>query len=161
MILLDTSASSLNQQALNLTKGVIIGLGESIYSARQRLSLIQFGNNQVNTVCHHTRPPKNIQQKIDAITAGGGTPLRSALLHAQKQLKDIRKRHPNEWQSLYIFTDGRSQEPYTDINFASDTLVFIDTELNPISLARSQTMAQFFNAEYVRLTDIPLKDHPY
>jgi len=161
MILLDTSASSLNQQALNLTKGVIIGLGESIYLARQRLSLIQFGNNQVNTICHHTRPPKNIQQTIDGMTAGGGTPLRGALLHAQQQLKDMKKRRPNEWQSLYIFTDGRSQEPYADIHFASDTLLFVDTELNPIPLARCQTMAQFFNAEYVRLTNIPLKKHPY
>ncbi len=159
MILLDTSASSLNQHALSLSKGVIIDLGKTIYLARQRLSLIQFGNNQVNTLYHHTRPPKNIQQKIDGITAGGGTPLRNALLHAQQQLKDIKQRRPNESQSLYIFTDGRSQEPYADIHFASDTLLFIDTELNPIPLARCQTMAQFFKAEYIRLTDLPIKNY--
>ena len=149
IVLLDTSASTLGKQSLSDAKGAIAQLAEDCYLRREQLCIMTFGNNQIETVLRQRRAPRNIQTFLDNVQAGGGTPLRKALL----QVRDIVKKHQQQTCQLFLFTDGRSRESLQNIHFDCDVMI-IDTENVDIKLGMSQQLAQQLNGRYVHVQDL-------
>ncbi|MGB1257678.1 MAG: AAA family ATPase, partial [Thiolinea sp.] len=68
LILLDTSASVLTQQAFAKAKGVIMNIAREAYLLRERLSILGFGNQQVQTLLPPVRAPKQVQKLLDNLS---------------------------------------------------------------------------------------------
>lgn len=149
IVLLDTSASTLGKQSLSNTKGAIAQLAEECYLRREHLCIMTFGNNRIETALHPQRAPKDIQNILDKIQAGGGTPLRKALLKIQEMVE----RNHQQLCQLFIFTDGRSRESIQNIHLNCEVVV-IDTENGDVKLGMSQQLAQCLNGNYVHLQNL-------
>ncbi len=148
IILLDTSASTLNKNGLVQAKGAIKSLTQLAYLKRESVCLITFGNERIEIVLHPQRTPKNIQAILESIRAGGGTPLRKALT----QVKDFVKKQACQYEKcrLYLFTDGRTRESICNISIDAD-IMLVDTENADVKLGLGEMLANSLNAQYVHL----------
>jgi len=148
IILLDTSASTLGKNSLSDAKGAIKQLVETAYLKRESLCLLTFGNERIEVTLHPQRAPKNIGSVLANIKAGGGTPLRKALL----QVSEFINKKSNQYQKciLYVFTDGRSRESVEHVNIACDVML-VDTENSAVKLGLGKNIASSLNAQYVHL----------
>jgi len=150
-VLLDTSSSTLSNNALTTTLGIVKGLCSSAYTKRNHFAVTHFGNNNVLTLFNPRRAPKNIEKDLIKLNAGGGTPLRKGLLSARQTLNKLQKEYSS--QTLYVFTDGRSREQVDDLIMPCKTVV-IDTEKNTIALGKCKQLAKHLNAEYIHMNAI-------
>lgn len=158
LVLLDTSGSLLSRRALAYAKGVVADLCYQAYLQRQRLEIIGFGNQKIVTVQAAQKPPRNIVPLLDSIGAGGGTPLRNALLHVATRLKQLARQSPAEARRLFVFTDARSRDYLHDIAVNCDTTV-IDTEQAVVRIGKARTLAKILNARYLHINSLPVQNH--
>jgi magnesium chelatase subunit D len=151
LVLLDTSASTLAGQGLAYAKGVIKELSRQAYLKRQQVCILTFGNNQVKTLIKTQRAPKNIQPKLDLIEAGGGTPVRQVLDHAQHLL--LGQRHQNFDCSIYLITDGRlEQSIHSHALLSTHQATIVDIESSRIKLGLGKQLADAISAHYLPLS---------
>lgn len=151
LILLDTSASTLTNALFAKAKGVILAIAQQAYLKREQIVLFTFGNDKVEQVVPQIRAPKDISGLLDNIQAGGGTPLRDALLQAKHWLDRFHKRAPACEHYNYILTDGRTQADVSDIHLHG-TSQLIDTEIAPVKRGRGAAIAQALGANYTQLS---------
>jgi magnesium chelatase subunit D len=151
LVLLDTSASTLAGQGLAHAKGVLKELSRRAYLKRQQICILTFGNNQVSTLIQTQRAPKNIQSKLDLIKAGGGTPIRQVLDHAQHLL--LGQRHQHLDISIYLITDGRLEQSINSHPLLSQHQVtIVDIESSRIKLGLGKQLADAISAHYLPLS---------
>ncbi len=151
LVLLDTSASTLAGQGLAHAKGVLKELSRQAYLKRQQICILTFGNNQVSTLIHTQRAPKNIQRKLDLIKAGGGTPIRQVLDHAQHLL--LGQRHQHLDISIYLITDGRLEQSIdSHALFSRHQVTIVDIESSRIKLGLGKQLADAIAAHYLPLS---------
>lgn len=151
LVLLDTSASTLAGQGLSHAKGVLKELSRQAYLKRQQICILTFGNNQVSTLIQIQRAPKNIQSKLDLIKAGGGTPIRQVLDHAQRLL--LGQRHQHLDCSIYLITDGRLEQSINSHTLLSQHQVtIVDIESSRIKLGLGRQLADAISAHYLPLS---------
>lgn len=148
IVLLDTSASTLGRNGLANAKAAIKNLAEAAYLKRQSLCLMTFGNDRIDVVLHPQRAPKNILALLESIHAGGGTPLRKALI----QVSEFTRKQSYQYENckLYLFTDGRSRESIAHLTIGCDVML-VDTENSAIKLGLGKELALSLNAQYVHL----------
>jgi magnesium chelatase subunit D len=151
MILLDTSASTLSGGLLAQTKAFVLGLGAKVYMARQQLALLTFGNDQVTEILPALRAPRRLQQWLDTLRAGGGTPLRLALLQARTYLQRWQRRQPALQLHTWIITDGRSQQRVGDIQLPGQRWL-VDAEVGAVRRGRGPVLAAELGAAYLPLS---------
>lgn len=151
LILLDTSASTLSGQLFAQAKGLILQIAQGAYVKREQLAIMGFGNDQVEDILPRVRAPKQIRQQLDLITAGGGTPIRDALLKAQSYLNKLKQQMPELSVCTYLITDGRSRQSVTDVQLAGETLV-MDIEHSPVKRGRAPAIAQELGATYLDMS---------
>ena len=150
VILVDTSSSTIGGEALKNTKGLIRSIASHAYLKRELLCIIQFGNNKVSIIHSPRRPPKSFVPVLNKIKAGGGTPLRKALKYTEAIFKrwDQNQQHPS--RSLYLFTDGRSNDTVSDIRISSP-LTVIDTENSALKIGRAENIALVLQGNYCHI----------
>ena len=156
LVLLDTSGSLVARGALARAKGVVADLCYQAYLARQPLELIGFGSEKIVTILAARKPPRDIVPLLDSIGAGGGTPLRNALLHVSTRLVQLSRQSPGRARRLFIFTDARSRDCVHDITVDCDTMV-IDTEQSAVRIGRARALAKRLNADYRHIDSLPLR----
>ncbi len=151
IVLLDTSASTLGCNGLADAKGALLQLATETYLKRESLCLMTFGNERIETLLHPQRAPKNIEPVLNNIHAGGGTPLRKALL----QVRDFVARQSAHYErcKLYVFTDGRSTESLHNIHLDCDVMV-VDTEAAAVKLGMGKILAQHLHGDYIHLQSL-------
>ncbi len=155
-MLLDTSGSLVARGALASAKGVVADLCRQAYLQRQPLELIGFGSDKIVTVQAARKPPRDIVPLLDSIGAGGGTPLRNALLYVANRLKQLSRQSPTEARRLFIFTDARSRDNLHGIAVGCDVMV-IDTEQSAVRIGRARALAEKLNAGYRHIDSLPLR----
>lgn len=153
MILLDTSASTLGHHIFAQAKAVVVTIAEQAYLARQQITLVGFGNQQVIELLSKRRAPKQIKSLLDDVSAGGGTPLRESLLHTQAMCK--KQLHANAAIQFvhYLITDGRSRQDLRNIRLLGQCIL-IDTESTSIKRGRGVELATMLNAQYIALASL-------
>lgn len=150
LVLLDTSASTLDNHAFAKAKGLILQLAEKAYLARDQFALLSFGRGEVETLVSLRRAPKTIEDFLGTIKAGGGTPLKEALLNAAKLQQQQCRKHETVNFKNYIITDGR----ISDFNFQSRLLgdvVVVDIEQSQVKRGKAKQLAQCLDAQYIPL----------
>lgn len=150
LILLDTSASTLQGQLLSHTKAVVEGIAQQAYLHREQLSVMGFGNQQVRTLMAPQKSPKILRQWLDAITAGGGTPLQAVLEQALVFQKKLYRQSPEINVRTYLITDGRTTQSFADQYLLGEVLV-IDAEHSAIKRGKAREIANVLAADYFPL----------
>ena len=150
LILIDTSASTLESGLFSQAKGVILNIAEKAYLNREQLSIIGFGNQRVETLLPRQRAPKALRAFLDNIPASGGTPFREALQYAEKYLKQQKKQTPNIRIKMYIVTDGKTRQSFSNIDLGDD-VTLIDIEKSAVKRGKGLHIARSLNASYIPL----------
>ena len=147
LILLDTSASTLSDSLSSIAKSVVMNITDKAYIQRDKISLLGFGNNNVETIIKAGRAPKKVTSLLDNISALGGTPLRLILEKAGQSIKQLSLQYPGVSLFCYLITDGRSRVDLSDLKLNIPTLL-IDIESAQIKRGRGPVLANQLDAQY-------------
>lgn len=154
LVLLDISASTLSGQGLSQAKGVLKILSQHSYQKRRQLGIVTFGNERVSTLLHPQRAPYDIQDKLDSIRAGGGTPAIAAFNYAENLLNRQRYRHLE--CSIFLVTDGRLDKSAAQhALWSAYPVTIVDIESSRIKLEQSKQLAEQTSAQYVHVSNLP------
>jgi magnesium chelatase subunit D len=150
IVLLDTSASTLQQQLFSKAKAAILSIAEKAYLNREQLTILGFGNDQVETLISRKRAPKALRKFLDNVPAGGGTPLREALQKAEKYQKQQISVTPEIEIITYVITDGRTTQAFADLSLMGKVVV-IDIEQAAVKRGKAVQIADALSAKYYPL----------
>lgn len=150
LILLDTSASTLQQGLLANAKAAVNSIAQQAYVRREQLSIIGFGNQQVDILLGQQKAPKAVKAYLDSINGAGGTPLREVLIQARQQQQQLLRSQPNTAVRTYLITDGRTTQAFEDLNLLGDVMV-IDTEQGDVKRGKAPQIAKALGAHYFPL----------
>ena len=155
IVLLDTSASTLIGDGQSQAKGLVAGIAQQAYLARQHLVLLDFGNDQVSEIYSQGRAPKAMSPLLNNLGAGGGTPLKQAIQHASAFATRLLRRNPATRIINTIITDGRVQQQLSGLKLHGESIL-VDTEQSQIKRGRGQQIARTLKAQYLTLSQARL-----
>nr|WP_246237914.1 VWA domain-containing protein [Pseudomonas akapageensis] len=147
LIIVDASASTRRHQALSQAKGLLAQVFDQAYRSRARLALLTACGTEPRWQRHGLKASRALQPWLDALGAGGGTPLLAALAQANHWLQQRQRRHAQEQQRCLVLTDGRIKE-WSALAPLGCPSVLVDIERGPIRLGRAQQLARELQADY-------------
>ncbi len=139
----------LGRQGLSNAKGILQYFCKNLYLQRDLLTLITFGNQQVDVVYNAKPAPKSFDSVLRNIKGGGGTPLREALDKVAK----LSKQYSSYTQALYVLTDGRTKET-VKLPHLSMPITLIDMDNNAIRLHSVKKLAMQLNGTYLHIEQL-------
>jgi magnesium chelatase subunit D len=151
LFLLDTSASTLQNQWFAQAKASVVSIAKKIYLDREQLTVMGFGNQTVEMLLPQRRAPKSLKIWLDAIPAGGGTPLRDVIQQAYQFQQQQVRRSPSLQIKTYLVTDGRTSQTINDLALLGEVVV-IDIEASPVKRGKAKQIADVLQAHYLPLT---------
>jgi magnesium chelatase subunit ChlD-like protein len=144
---LDCSGSMAAGGALARAKGVLLALMEQAYRRRERVALLSFAGTRVELRLPPRKAAAWNDDWVNAIGAGGGTPLGPAIAQAAQLLA---RGGGEGW--LWLLTDGRARDwPARPAEAAQ--LRVVDFEQGRLRLGRAQALARAWGAECLRAED--------
>ncbi|SDT12706.1 magnesium chelatase subunit ChlD-like protein [Pseudomonas sp. Z003-0.4C(8344-21)] len=153
LVIVDASASTRRHQALSDAKGLLAQVFDDAYRQRARLALLTASGSTPKWQVQGLKASSGLQAWLQALGAGGGTPLLAALQQAQQWLGQRRKRFPAELQRLLVVTDGRLKQ-CSGLPMLDCPGLLIDIERGPIRLGRAQVLAEALGADYRHIDDL-------
>ncbi|MDP9519703.1 vWA domain-containing protein [Pseudomonas putida] len=150
LVIVDASASTRRHQALAQTKGLLAALFDQAYRQRARLALLTASGRTPQWQRHGLKASAALQPWLQALGAGGGTPLIAALEQARHWLQARQLAHPGEAVRCLVFTDGRLQH-WSAVQPMPCTTLVVDMELAPVRVGRAQYLAEQLQADYQHL----------
>lgn len=150
LFLLDTSASTLQNQWFAQAKASVVSIAEKIYLDREQLTVMGFGNQKVDVLLPQRRAPKSLKVWLDAIPAGGGTPLREVIQQAYQFQQQQIRRLPSLQIKTYLVTDGRTSQVTNDFTLLGEVVV-IDIESSSVKRGKAKQIADVLKAHYLPL----------
>ncbi len=157
LVIVDASASTRRHQALAQTKGLLATLFDQAYRQRARLALLTASGHTPQWQRHGLKASAALQPWLQALGAGGGTPLLAALEQARHWLQARQRAHPQEALRCLVFTDGRLQHCKGVQPMPCATLL-VDMELAPVRLGRAQRLAEQLQADYQHLQQFKVRE---
>ncbi len=159
-MIVDASASTRRNQALSQAKGLLAGVFDDAYRQRARLALLTASGKGARWQHQGLKAGAALQPWLDALGAGGGTPLFDAINQAADWSLRRYERYPAEQQRVLILTDGRvkdmpgpSARPAQPLVLFGGPVLLIDIERGPIRLGRAREIALQLNADYRHIDD--------
>ncbi|WP_313646729.1 VWA domain-containing protein [Pseudomonas sp.] len=150
LVIVDASASTRRHQALAQCKGLLAQLFDQAYRQRARLALLTASGAEPRWQRHGLKASASLQPWLQALGAGGGTPLIASLEQARRWLEAWQKSHPDQVQRCLVFTDGRLQR-WKAVQPMPCATLLVDIELAPVRLGRAQQLAAELHADYQHL----------
>lgn len=152
-VMLDTSASTLKNNFFAMAKAAVLNIAERAYLSREQLTIMGFGNDEVVNILPRVRAPKQLRAQLDAINAGGGTPIKAMLEQARQYLRLQQRQSPLLCLQSYLITDGRTQQSMVDNVLPGECLV-IDIEQSTVKRGRAKQLARELGADYLELSTL-------
>ncbi|MCV4283169.1 vWA domain-containing protein [Pseudomonas capsici] len=153
LVIVDASASTHRHQALSQAKGVLAQVFDDAYRRRARLALLTASGKVPQWQHQGLKASAALRPWLDALGAGGGTPLFAAIEQAREWLKMRHQRYPAEHVRLLILTDGRIRDMPQCAGFDCESLL-IDIEKGPIRLGRARELAVRLGADYRHIEEL-------
>lgn len=150
LVMLDTSASTIKHQQFAKAKAVILDIADQAYLQRQQITILGFGNQQVETLLTRKRAPRALKKLLDEVRAGGGTPFRQVLQQAYQYQLQLLRQLPGLRIHNYLITDGKTSQSLQGLQLLGQTSL-IDVEQSDVKRGKGQQIAEFLNARYFPL----------
>jgi magnesium chelatase subunit D len=149
IVAVDCSASMLRKGALSRAKGLVLALGLRARARRAAVHLITFGGHAAHVHRAITRSAQ-LDRAVVPLGAGGGTPLRNALVAARRL---AHTRRDAREQRLFLLSDGRSRARLHDLAQLGRELnaLVIDCECTRPRLGGARAIAEQLHAGYVHI----------
>lgn len=147
LVIVDASASTRRHNALGQAKGVLCQVFDDAYRRRARLALLTASGASPRWQHQGLKASTALRPWLEALGAGGGTPLQQALEQAALWLAQRHKRYPAEQHRVLVLTDGRVKAMPALSAFDCDALL-VDIETGPIRLGRARELADRLGADY-------------
>jgi magnesium chelatase subunit D len=156
IVAVDCSASMARSGALGLAKGVAQALASAAQSARVHVALISFGGEAARTELVSRSRQVGLARAIAGLAAGGGTPLRQALLAALAVAERPGYGTGRVQRRLLLLSDGRTREDVGDLGARCRELdpVLIDCERGLVRLSRAASLARALGASYAHIDSL-------
>ena len=153
-------------------KGATARLLQQAYVFRDQVALVRFGGDGAQTLLPPTRSVERAMRLVEALPAGGATPLAAGLVQALEVARAARLRGSPQ-PVLLILTDGRANRPSgpappgtgskaaavqrelrllgAEIRQEALTAVVVDTRPSFLAGGEGRTLADRIGARYLRL----------
>ena len=154
VIIWDTSASTLRNQAAAKAKGIILKLFEQAYLNRQRIGLLEFSadNVRVITLCQRVNR-EFVTEAVTALSVGGNTPIDRALLEAGHMLKQAQNNQPDALSKIVLITDGFFKTLPERPKLNAD-IVIVDINQRRVKIGHCEALSKSWNAELIHSQDL-------
>jgi magnesium chelatase subunit D len=169
-ILAVDSSGSMAFNRMAQAKGALTRLLQQAYLHRDKVSLISFRGAGAEVLLEPTRSVELAKRLLDALPAGGGTPLSAGVVKAI-ELARLARLKGIQQAMLVLFTDGRAnvplpgdRTPFTASAIEDElrrlgallgaeeiTSVVVDTKSRFVSNGEGDTLARMLGARYVYL----------
>jgi len=151
ILALDCSSSMLPSGALAIAKGVAAALAATAARDGGHVALVSFRAGAAHA--RFGAGSQALQVAIAQLGAGGGTPLRRALLEAIAVGARRDYRGDDVEKRLLLLTDGRTREAVTDLRARCRSLepCVVDCERGALRLGRARALATALGASYVHV----------
>ena len=170
LFLVDASGSMAARRRMEAVKGAVLSLLLDAYQRRDKVGLICFRGTGAQLLLPPTSSVDAAARRLEAMPAGGRTPLAAGLAEACATLARERLRDPRRRPLLVIVTDARDTTgrsttgrgtPGADPRRAAARLrreqvacVVVDCEAGPVRLGLAATLATELGAQYLTLHDL-------
>jgi magnesium chelatase subunit D len=157
----DASGSMAARRRMEAVKGAVLSLLLDAYQRRDKVGLVCFRGGGAELLLPPTSSVDAAARRLQAMPAGGRTPLAAGLAEAHVTLRRERLRDPLRRPLLVVVTDGRHTaggEPgIVAGNLRRDGIasVVVDCESGPVRLGLAVGLARALGAEYLNLDDLP------
>lgn len=108
--MLDASGSLIIRNRIGKTKAAILAMLESHYAKRDRVGLMTFNEKRIEEIMAPTRAVDQLSQIVEEIALDKGTPLSEALMACWRFVQSYKKKHPEAFIHIVVFTDGKSTQ---------------------------------------------------
>ncbi len=108
--MLDASGSLVIRNRIGKTKAAILSMLELHFAKRDRVGLMTFNEKRIEEVMPPTRAVEHLSEAITNIAVDTGTPLSRAFMECWRFVKSYRKKHPEAFIHVVVFTDGRATQ---------------------------------------------------
>jgi len=160
----DASGSMAARKRMTQVKTAILSLLLDAYRRRDKVGLVTFRGAGAETALPPTHSVEIAASRLDALPAGGRTPLAEGLLEAARVLNRERLRDPRLRPLLVLVTDGRatagadavarSRRAAEHVAALGVATVVVDGETGPLCLGLARDLAVLLRAEYLRVEDV-------
>jgi magnesium chelatase subunit D len=157
LFVVDASGSMAARRRMEAVKGAVLSLLLDAYQRRDKVGLICFRGAGAELLLPPTSSVDAAARRLEAMPAGGRTPLAAGLAEAHATLRRERLRDPLRRPLLVVVTDGRHTaggEPALAAgNLRRDGIasVVVDCESGPVRLGLAVGLAEALGAEYLNL----------
>ncbi|HVW41555.1 MAG TPA: putative cobaltochelatase [Amycolatopsis sp.] len=158
----DASGSMGARARMREVKAAVLSLLLDAYQRRDKVGLITFRANTADLALPPTISVEAAAARLEALPAGGRTPLAEGLLEAARVLRVESVRDPRRRPLLVVVTDGRATSGADAVRrahaaaglLAGVTAVVMDCETGRMRLGLAAELAQHLGAEHVRLGEV-------
>lgn len=153
-MIVDASASTRRHGALAQAKGLLADTFEQAYRRRARLAVLHATGAQARWLWQGQKASAQLQEWLEQLGAGGGTPLVEALGQAREWLEQRQRQKPGEHQRLLVLTDGRLRD-WPALQPLNCPTLLVDIEGGAVRLGRAKGLSIELEAYYRHIDDIP------
>lgn len=160
----DASGSMAARTRMVQVKTAILSLLLDAYQRRDKVGLVTFGGPGADLALPPTHSVDIAAARLDALPAGGRTPLAEGLLEAARVLDLERIRDPRRRPLLIVVTDGRatagvdpvarSRRAAAHLAAAGVSTVVVDCESGAFRLGLAATLAEHLRAEHLPVGEV-------
>ncbi|MDQ8046138.1 MAG: VWA domain-containing protein [Patulibacter sp.] len=158
-LIVDTSGSMAARRRLSRVKGALEAALRRAYARRDLVAVVAFSGEGARTLVAPGTPIEQAAAAVDALPAGGRTPLAAGIAHAADLLEEAaRGHHAGRARIAVLLTDGRADDragharaALARVAAASDRTVVVDLEDGRARLGLAAPLAAAAGADLTRL----------
>jgi magnesium chelatase subunit D len=164
LMCVDASGSMAAQRRMEQVKAAVLSLLLDAYQRRDKVGLITFRDTGAHVVLPPTTSVDLAARRLDALPAGGRTPLAEGLAAAARTLDRERIKDPRRRPLLVVVTDGRAthgRDAVARSGRVADHLaaagvasVVIDCETGRMRMGLARRLALRLGAEHVPVGEV-------
>jgi magnesium chelatase subunit D len=174
LFLVDASGSMAAWQRMRQTKAAVLALLVQAYQRRDRVALLAFHGGGTTVVLPPSRGLATARRALEALPAGGTTPLAAGLAAGRRLIRACLRRDARQAIWTVVLTDGRanvgtvSEDPWQDALAEARRLaacgtasLVVDTETGWPRFGRARELAPVLGGNYLSLEEVlgrPLRD---
>jgi magnesium chelatase subunit D len=160
----DASGSMAARRRMEQVKTAILSLLLDAYRRRDKVGLVTFRGDRADLALPPTRSVDIAATRLEALPAGGRTPLAEGLLEAARVLRVERVRDPRRRPLLVVVTDGRAtcgpdavaraRTAAAHLAETGVTSLVVDSETGSFRLGLARDLAGVLRAEHVPVDEV-------